>query len=163
MILITVITSLVDSSDELLKTITAYSLLSIAGLATAGGLIGLLFLVFLLVVGFRRHGNIEDPYLFNEMQFTLGGILRPLGFTLATQDHQGQKYAEFTRDKLHVLLSWEDKECWLYMYDKSAVADDKKGPKPDFAAVCRRLKKADQFKSESIVKLNEWLVTKKLK
>jgi hypothetical protein len=88
-----------------------------------------------------------------------------LGFTLAAQDHQGQKYAEFTRDKLHVLLSWEDKECWLYMYDKSAVADDKKGRKPDFAVVCRplTLKKVDQFISESIVKLNEWLVTKKLK
>jgi len=145
----------------------AYSIFVIVGLLGLVCLYGL-FLVVRLVWVSRLPipgiaGNIESPDLFNEMQFTLGGILRPLGFTLASRDHQGQKYAEFTKDEFHVSLSWEDKICWLFVHDKSDVADDKKRPKLDFTVKCSKSTKAEEFKSESIAKLNKWLIEKKLK
>jgi hypothetical protein len=159
----------IDPTGNLFRTVIAYSVVAIIGglgLVCLYGLFLVLRLVWargLSISGLSISGNIDDPNLFNEMQFTLGGILRPLDFTLATQDHQGQKYADFTKDEFRVSLSWEDKICWLYLLDKSNVSDDKKTRKPDLTVKCSNVRKAEEFKNESIVKLNEWLIEKKLK
>ena len=166
-ILLTIILLLIDTSGELLIIVMGYSLLALGGLAivlvVAGVIFGLFFILHLPIMLIWSRGNIEDPYLFNEMQFALGGILRPLGFTLETQVHQGNQYAEFTKDEFHVSLSWENKVCWLHVYDKSAILDDKKRSKADFTVACHNFRKAEKFRSKSIAKLNEWLVKKKLK
>jgi hypothetical protein len=167
-ILLTITTSFIDPSGELLKTIMGYGILLFAGLALAGAVFGLLFILFSLVrwvsvSGLPMSGNIEDPNFFEEMQWILGDILRPLGFTLFRQDHQGQKYADFTKGEFHVSLSWEDKICWLYLLDKPDISDDKKRHKPDLTIKCSNVRKSEEFKSESITKLNGWLIEKKLK
>jgi len=153
-----------DPSGNLFRTIMSYSIFVIVGALGVVCLYGLFLIVRLVwASGLSISGNIEDPNLFNEMQFTLGGILRPLDFTLATQDHQGQKYADFTKDEFRVSLSWEDKICWLYLLDKSDVSDVKKRYKPEYTAKCNNIKKAEEFKNETITKLNQWLIEKKLK
>lgn len=162
-ILLTSILLLVDASGELLKTTMGYSILALGVLAIAGVVLGLLYGLFLFAMSIRNRGNIEDPNLFNEMQWALGNILRHLGFTLARQEHRGEQYTDFTKDELHVSLSWESNTCRLYVYDEAGGADNKKRQKPDFKAICRDYRNADKFKSETIEKLNEWLVKKKLK
>lgn len=153
-----------DPSGNLFRTFMAYGVFVIVGVLGLVILYGLFLLIrFVWASGLSMSGNIEDPNLFNEMQFTLGGILRPLDFTLVTHDHQGQKYATFTKDEFHVSLSWEDKICWLYLLDKTDVSDDKKRHKPDFTVKCSNARREEEFKSESITKLNEWLIEKKLK
>ena len=154
---------LTDVSGELLKTVMGYSLLTLGGGAIAWAFIGSLYVLFFLVKSIWNSGNIEDPNLFNEMQWTLRDILRPLGFTLARQEHRGDKYATFTKGEFYLSLSWEDKACRLYVYDETGVAGDNKRHKPDFTTICRDYRKADIFKSEVISKLNEWLIKKKLK
>lgn len=159
----------IDPTGNLFRTVMAYSVFVIAGVLGLVCLYGLFLVIRLVwagglpIRGLTISGNIEDPDLFNEMQFALGGVLRPLGFTLVTQGHQGDKYADFTKDEFHVALSWEDKTCWLYLIDKSDVFDGKKRHNPDLTVKCSNIRKAEEFKSETIAKLNEWLIEKKLK
>ena len=159
----------IDPTGNLFRIVVAYSVFVIVGVLGLVCLYGLFLVIRLVWVsglpirGLTIHGNIEDPDLFNEMQFALGGVLRPLGFTLVIHDHQGDKFANFTKDEFHVSLSWEDKICWLYLLDKSDVFDGKKRRNPDLTVKCSNIRKVEEFKSESIAKLNKWLIEKKLK
>jgi len=159
----------IDPTGNLFRTVMAYSVFVIVGVLGLVCLYGLFLVIRLVwastlpIRGLTIPGNIEDPDLFNEMQFALGGVLRPLGFTLVTQVHQGDKYADFTKDEFHVSLSWEDKVCWLHVFDKPDIADNKTRMKTDFTTKCRNIRKAEEFKIESIAKMNKWLIEKKIK
>lgn len=155
----------IDPSGKLLDTIASYAKIGI------GGVIGLVLLAIVilglltLVSGlFRASAEKKRPNFFEEMQSALRSILLPLGF----EEREGSgrsRYAEYSRDEFSVWLTLDIMDSIYYVTasQNPEVADNQKTSEPDFTIECVDLRKADEFKSESIAKLNEWLIKKRVR
>jgi hypothetical protein len=104
------------------------------------------------------------PNLFEEMQSVLRTSLLQLGFEEKVGSGRS-KYAEYSRGELYVWLTWDilDSIYYVSASSKTDVVNDKKSPVLDFRTECSSMKKADEFKRESIEKLNAWLVQKRVR
>lgn len=132
----------------------------------------LLGVIVLGLLGLRRSKDTKNalkkhPDLFKEMHTELNAILLPLGFDEREGDGWASrtKFVEFTRDEYTVSL-WLDVLDSIYHVDMSSKSETiykEKRPLPDSTVECFDLTKADEFKSESIAKLNEWLNNKRVR
>ena len=136
-----------------------------------GGLILLGVIVLGLLNLFRSKDRKEavsrHPDFFKEMHSELLAILPPLGFD--EQEGMGwgnrTKFVKFIRDEFTVSLWLEvlDSIYHVDMSSKSEVVNGEKRPVLDSSFECFDLTKVDEFKSESIAKLNEWLIEKRVR
>ena len=153
------------SSWKMFDTFVAYFKTSL------GILIGLVLLGVVAVVGSIwvrswSHANTtkKRPNFFEEMQSVIRATLLPLGF----EEKEGSgrsRFAEYSKDEFSVCLTLDIMDSIYYVTASrnSKVADDQRKPKPDFTVECDNLGKADEFKSESIAKLKEWLIEKRVR
>ena len=135
---------------------------SIAGLVVLG-IIVLGLLIWTSEVS-QSNAQKKRPYFFEEMQSALQTILLPLGFEM--KEGMGwanrTKFLTFTRNEFTVAFWLEvlDSIYHVEMSCKSEVVDGEKRPVPDLSLECVDLRTMDEFKNETINKLNEWLIEK---
>jgi hypothetical protein len=160
--------TLMDPSGKLLDSVVSFFkrfMGSVIGLV----FLGIVVLGLIIWVGglFRANPQEKHPDFFEEMQSTLRSILIPLGF----DEKAGwgvsnlTNYVDFTQGDFAVAF-WLDRRDSIYHLDvssRSEVVNNEKRPVPDFSIECASRKETDEFKSNSMAKLDAWLVKQNLR
>jgi hypothetical protein len=145
--------------SEIINTIMDNPLIFFGGLILAV----IIFLAVLAWIGTPSKVKAEKsrPNFFEEMQSVLGSTLLPLSFKEKGEQNGWIKKVEYSRDEFVVSFSTHiaDQEYSISASSKSEIKDGQKSPIHDFL-VYGVLSKPDEFKSEAIAKLNEWLIEK---
>ena len=132
-------------------------------LLIAGGL-GFLFL---MVKNFRSRGanafwraDAERPHFFEEMQSVLQTNLMPLGFSESKGPIGRIRAVEYTKGNLSVKLDLDIMDSLYYLQAGSNLENGSFFK--DFFLE-GHISEADKFKSDSMARLNEWLIRNKFK
>lgn len=149
----------VEPSGKLLNTILGNPLIIYIGLI----LIAVLFLIVMAGVSSVDTAKVSKsrPKFFEEMKSALDSTLLPLGFKTKEERMGWIREVKYSHDEFVVSLLTHDAdlEFSLSASSKSEIKDGQKSPIHDFL-VSGHLSKPDEFKSEAIAKLNEWLTEK---
>jgi hypothetical protein len=149
----------VEPSRKLLNTILDNPFICFVGLV----LIPVTYLIVMLLVTSAGEAKVSKsrPNFFEEMKSALDSTLLPLGFKEKEERTGWIREAKYSHNEFVVSLLTHDAdlEFSLSASRKSEIKDGQKIPIDDFL-VNGHLSKPDEFKSEAIAKLNEWLIEK---
>jgi len=97
-----------------------------------------------------------QPYFYEEIQSILRTTLIPLGFE-EKEESGRSKYTSYSKGDLSVWVTWDILDSVIYV-----GASSRNESVPDFKTECWDMKDADEFKTESSAKLNQWLAQQKV-
>jgi len=164
-ILVMVIAFIIDPSGKLLDTLMSYIDIIIAfiGKYFVYVLVGipLLLLAMAGVIWIRNifSGEIsarkKHPNFYEEIQTLLREELVPLGFTERNGPNGRSRYVVYSQDEYSVTLTEDIMDSIYYVTAATSLNTEKQ--KKDFSIECTSMRQADEFKSNVIDKVNDWL------